>query len=77
MVILDLNMPGLGGRGTLPLLRAIRPTLPVLLATGRADPTALNLLGAYPGTALVSKPFSLDALRTELDEVMSRPGKRH
>ena len=43
-VILDMNMPGLGGAGTLPRLRALRPTVPVLLATGRADQAALNLI---------------------------------
>ncbi|HEX9081104.1 MAG TPA: ATP-binding protein, partial [Holophagaceae bacterium] len=33
-VILDLNMPGIGGATTLVRLRALRPELPVLLATG-------------------------------------------
>jgi len=35
VVILDMNMPGLGGIGTLPRLRALLPTVPVLLSTGR------------------------------------------
>ena len=37
-VILDMNMPGLGGGGTLPRLRALAPDLPVLIATGRVEP---------------------------------------
>jgi signal transduction histidine kinase len=62
LVILDLNMPGLGGAGTLPRLRAALPATPVLLATGRVDQTALDLVKAYPHVALLSKPFSMDDL---------------
>ena len=57
--MLDMNMPGLGGAGTLPLLRPLRPALPVLLATGRADQTALDLVEAHPGVTLLSKPYAM------------------
>jgi len=63
VVILDINMPGLGGSGTLPRLRALRPGLPVLLSTGRADQAALDLAKAYPAVALLAKPFSLRELQ--------------
>ena len=66
VVLLDLNMPGLGGAGTLPRLRQLRPDLPVLLATGRADQTALDLVRNYPKVALMSKPFSMRELRQQL-----------
>ena len=66
LVILDMNMPGLGGRGTLPRLRALRPDLPVLLATGRADQEAMDLVAAHPGVKLLAKPFSLDELQAHL-----------
>ena len=66
LVILDMNMPGLGGVGTLPLLRKLRPTLPILLATGRADHIAQNLLTAYPQISLLSKPFTMEELREAL-----------
>jgi len=67
VVILDMNMPGLGGSGTLPRLRALRPTLPVLLATGRADQTALDLVEAHPFVTLLSKPFSMKDLQKHLE----------
>ena len=66
LVILDMNMPGLGGSGTLPRLRTLLPAVPVLLATGRADQTALELILAHPGVALLSKPYSFDDLRSRL-----------
>jgi len=66
-VILDLNMPGMGGAGTLPRVRALRPDLPVLLATGRVDQAALDLVAAHNGVSLLAKPFSYDELRRQLD----------
>ena len=69
LVILDMNMPGLGGVGTLPRLRALRPRLPVLLATGRIDQTALTLASAHPGVTLLSKPFGLKELQKHIDNI--------
>ena len=67
VVILDMNMPGLGGSGTLPRLRALRPHLPVLLATGRADQTSLDLVEAHPGVILLTKPFGMKDLKKHLE----------
>ncbi len=69
LVILDMNMPGLGGYGTLPRLRGLRPVVPVLLSTGRADETALALADAYPGVTLLSKPFGLRELQKHLENI--------
>jgi len=65
MVILDLNMPGLGGAETLPRIRALMPAVPVLIATGRADQAALDLVGQHPGVALLSKPYSMRELQQQ------------
>jgi signal transduction histidine kinase/CheY-like chemotaxis protein len=72
VVILDMNMPGLGGAGTLPRLRALRPGVPVLLATGRADQAALDLIQAHPGVILLSKPFTMAQLRQHLEPFQRR-----
>jgi two-component system, cell cycle sensor histidine kinase and response regulator CckA len=69
VVILDMNMPGLGGAGTLPRLRALRPAVPVLLTTGRVDQTTLRLAKDHPGVTLLSKPFNLDELQTALESL--------
>ncbi|HJV48161.1 MAG TPA: ABC transporter substrate-binding protein [Geothrix sp.] len=66
VVILDLNMPGLGGGGTLPQLRALLPAVPVLLSTGRADQAAQALVKAHPPITLLPKPFSIQNLREHL-----------
>jgi len=67
VVILDMNMPGLGGAGTLPRLRALRPNLPILLATGRADQVALDLTATQPFVTLLSKPFTMVDLQKVLE----------
>jgi len=69
LVVLDMNMPGLGGIGTLPRLRVLRPAVPVLLATGRVDQTALTLASAYPGVTLLAKPFGLRELQKHLESI--------
>ena len=69
VVVLDLNMPGLSGAGTLPLIRDILPTVPVLLATGRADQTALELVETYSGVTLLPKPFGLKDLQSHLADM--------
>jgi CheY-like chemotaxis protein len=69
LVILDMNMPGLGGTGTLPRLRMLRPAVPVLLSTGRVDQTALKLAAAHPGITLLSKPFGVRELQQHLENI--------
>jgi len=66
LIILDMNMPGLGGAGTLPLLRALMPRVPVLLATGRADQTAQDLVQAHPYVSMLAKPFGRRELQASL-----------
>ena len=68
VVILDMNMPGLGGKGTLPRLRELCPAVPVLLATGRADKEALDMVSGYPFVTLMAKPFTFEELRDHLHQ---------
>jgi CheY-like chemotaxis protein len=71
LIILDLNMPGMGGRPFLARLRAADATrgIPVLLMTGASlagDPV--------PGAdAVLSKPFSLEALVAAVGRLAPRP----
>jgi CheY-like chemotaxis protein len=69
LVILDMNMPGLGGAGTLPRLRSLRPEVPVLLSTGRVDEVALTLASAHPGVTMLSKPFGLREFQKHLESL--------
>jgi CheY-like chemotaxis protein len=72
VVILDINMPGLGGAATLLRLRVLCPKMPVLIVTGRTDQTVLDLIKAHPGTTLLPKPFSMGDLRKHLEPILVR-----
>ena len=66
LVILDMHMPDMNGTQVLPLLRAFRPAVPVLLCTGYSDASLLSLVETTPDVHSISKPFTLDELRTRL-----------
>ncbi|HJV49125.1 MAG TPA: response regulator [Geothrix sp.] len=72
VVVLDMNMPGLGGPDTLRGIRGLRPAVPVLLITGRADLAAITLQKTYPKVALLPKPFSLEAFKRHLEILDTR-----
>jgi signal transduction histidine kinase/ABC-type amino acid transport substrate-binding protein len=66
LLFLDMNMPGLGGQGTLPRIRSLLPDLAVVLVTGKTDQAVLDLARAHPNVTLLPKPFSLEELRNHL-----------
>jgi PAS domain S-box-containing protein len=70
LIILDMNMPGWGGAGTLPRLRAALPEVPILLSTGRADQQAIDLAHAHPGVTILAKPFSFRELQATFAEIL-------
>jgi PAS domain S-box-containing protein len=73
VIILDMNMPGMGGRGVLPRIRSLRPEVPVLLATGRVGPEALALSREFSGVTLLPKPINARDLQAYLDTVRVGP----
>lgn len=69
LVILDMNMPGMDGAAALPRIRALVPHVPVLLATGRADQAAIDLVENHAHVILLPKPFDLRNLRQTLEQL--------
>ena len=67
VVILDMNMPGLSGVGTLPRIRALLPMVPIILSTGKTDQITLGLAANHPRVTLLPKPFGLRDLQRLLD----------
>jgi PAS domain S-box-containing protein len=74
LVLLDLNMPGLGGVETLRRLRRHLPRLPVLVCTGHLDPGAEQLLAADPHCGYIIKPFAMAEFFRAIDRVILLPG---
>jgi CheY-like chemotaxis protein len=67
----DMILPG-GVNGVELALRArrVRPDLPVLLTSGYADPSILELQQSLPGVGMISKPFDTMTLATSLRSLL-------
>jgi nitrogen-specific signal transduction histidine kinase/CheY-like chemotaxis protein len=66
LVLLDLDMPVLSGRKTLPLLRKLRPALPVIIETGSMDAAVGQLAAQFADVAVLSRPFTRVELKAAL-----------
>ncbi|MDP1832279.1 MAG: PAS domain S-box protein [Geothrix sp.] len=76
LIVLDMNMPGLTGAETLPRILALRPGLPVIMASGRRDESLANLIAPHPQVSSLAKPFSLRDLAAQiqaLEAFLPRP----
>jgi PAS domain S-box-containing protein len=70
VVVLDMTMPRLSGEETLPLLREIRPDVRVLFISGYNRREVVDTLGGAGTLAFIQKPFTLDALREQLQSML-------
>jgi CheY-like chemotaxis protein len=62
LVLSDMVMPGMGGMELADRVRALLPTLPVLLMTGYTD-EAITRSGERPrDEQIIEKPFTLNAM---------------
>jgi CheY-like chemotaxis protein len=73
-VILDLNMPELGGLATLARLRTLRPELPVLVSSGYRDPAAMAVIRGFPRVGILDKPFLAEDLHRALAALAALAG---
>jgi CheY-like chemotaxis protein len=67
-IVLDLTMPVMGGRETLPAIRAIRSDVPVVLVSGYSEDQMRPLLASDKSTGFLQKPFTSKQLREKIDE---------
>jgi CheY-like chemotaxis protein len=62
LVILDLNMPGMGGRNCLQALRADYPQVPVLIASGYAPSGSERDTLTAGAAGFIGKPYQLEEM---------------
>jgi two-component system chemotaxis response regulator CheY len=80
MLVLDLNMPDIGGLEVVEFVRSQDKlaTLPILIVTTRAEDDSRARILAAGATRYMTKPFAPDAILTEvqslLDAKHSPPG---
>ena len=61
LLVSDVGLPAMNGRKMVELARRHRPDLPVLFITGYAENATISGF-LEPGTELITKPFSVEAL---------------
>jgi signal transduction histidine kinase len=73
LLLADVVMPGMGGREVATVLTAERPGLRVLFASGYTAEAIARHGVLEPGTDLIHKPFTPDALLRRVRERLDRP----
>lgn len=70
-IILDLSMPRMDGLETFRHLRAVRPDVKVILSSGYSAQSATEPFKGLGLSGFVSKPYTIDTLRDEVERVLS------
>jgi two-component system cell cycle sensor histidine kinase/response regulator CckA len=73
LLLTDVVMPGMSGREVAIMLAAERPGLRVLFASGYTAEAIVRHGVLEPGTDLIHKPFTPDALLRRVRERLDRP----
>ena len=72
LLVTDVGLPGgMNGRQLADAARMIRPDMKVLFVTGYAENTVLSHGGLAAGMAVLTKPFTMDALSTAIRGVLA------
>jgi two-component system, cell cycle sensor histidine kinase and response regulator CckA len=72
LVILTLNMPGMGGFKCLERLREIKPALKTIVTSGYTSAANLETVHNGDNTVFVEKPYQLKELLRTIREIMDR-----
>jgi PAS domain S-box-containing protein len=73
LLVTDIGLPGgVDGRQMADTGRCTRPGLPILFMTGYAQPHALENAQLEPNTAVLTKPFALEALALNVNNLLRR-----
>jgi two-component system cell cycle sensor histidine kinase/response regulator CckA len=70
LVLLDIVMPGKGGRDVYAAMRESGTDIPVVFMTGYSADVAPHDLGAETGCRVLYKPYDLDSLANAVREVL-------
>ena len=66
LILSDINMPGMSGLDMLPLAKAARPEVPVIMVTAYGDADTERKVLENGADGLISKPIDFAALRREI-----------
>jgi two-component system, cell cycle sensor histidine kinase and response regulator CckA len=70
-VILDLTMPVMSGEEALPLIKAIRPNIPVIISSGFSETEILRRFGSSGIAGVISKPYTMPVFISKIVDALS------
>lgn len=65
LMMTDMGLPGMSGKDLATKVRELRPTLPILFASGYAEN-----IDVPAGMQVIAKPFSIDQLRDKVKSML-------
>ena len=71
LMLSDVGLPGMNGRQLAEIARTHRPGLPILFLTGYAEGAVQRADFLGKGMAMITKPFSLEALAAKIHEMIN------
>ena len=70
LVILDMIMPGMGGRELYGHIRRLFPNTPILLSTGFSDAAGTTEMLSHSRSEMICKPYTAEALSQKICQMM-------
>lgn len=70
LVILDMIMPGMGGRELYGHIRRLFPNMPVLLSTGFSDAAGTTEMLSHSHSEIICKPYTAETLSQKISRMM-------
>jgi CheY-like chemotaxis protein len=67
LIFSDINMPGMSGLDLLPMVRAARPDVPVIMITAYGDAETRRKAVERGAAGLLTKPIDFEQVRQEID----------
>ena len=71
LITADINMPGLGGDALLPIIRAWKPHIPILVISGSIDPDIEEKCLEKGASGYIAKPFERVPLLKQVEETLA------
>jgi len=72
LILSDINMPGMSGLELLPIAKALRPDVPIIMITAYGDAETKRKALERGAEALLTKPIDFGMLRSEIDMRVER-----
>jgi CheY-like chemotaxis protein len=72
LILSDINMPGMSGLELLPVVRAARPDVPVMMISAYGDAETRRRAIEHGAEDLLTKPIDFALLRQQIDTRLER-----